>query len=58
MNRKFVVSILALILALVMVLSLVVSVLPFAAGTVAYAHETHESPAHKTHVCLVSEYAD
>ena len=43
MNRKFVVSILALILALVMVLSLVVSVLPFAAGTVAYAHETHES---------------
>lgn len=57
MNRKFVVSILALILALVMVLSLVVSVLPFAAGTLAYAHETHESPAHNTHVCSVSEYA-
>ena len=51
MNRKFVVSILALILALVMVLSLVVSVLPFTAGAVACAHETHESPAHNTHVC-------
>lgn len=58
MNRKFVVSILALILALVMVLSLVVSVLPFTAGTVAYAHETHELPAYNTHVCSVSEYAD
>lgn len=32
MNRKFVVSILALILALVMVLSLVVSVLPPCCG--------------------------
>ena len=58
MNRKFVVSILALILALVMVLSLVVSVLPFAAGTLASAHETYESPTHNTHVCSVSEYAD
>lgn len=57
MNRKFVVSILALILALVMVLSLVVSVLPLAAGTLACAHETHESPALNTHVCSVSEYA-
>ena len=57
MNRKFVVSILALILALVMVLSLVVSVLPFTAGAVTCAHETHESPAHNTHVCSVSEYA-
>ena len=58
MNRKFVVSILALILALVMVLSLVVSVLPFTAGAVACAYETHESPAHNTNVCSVSEYAD
>ncbi|CCX70660.1 unknown [Firmicutes bacterium CAG:555] len=57
MNRKFVVSILALILALVMVLSLVVSVLPLAAGTLACAHETHELPTHNTHVCSVSEYA-
>lgn len=54
MNRKLVVSILALILALVMVLSLVVSVIPFATGTAAAAHVSTELD---THVYSVSEYA-
>lgn len=56
MNRKLVVSILAIILALAMVLSLVVSVIPFTTGTVGLAHEV--SGINTAAVINASEYAD
>ncbi len=56
MNRKLVVSILAVILALAMVMSLVVSVIPFTTGTVGHAHEV--SGINTATVINASEYAD
>ena len=54
MNRKLVVSILAIILALAMVLSLVVSVIPFTTGTVGLVHEV--SGINTAAVINASEY--
>lgn len=54
MNRKLIISILALILVVMMVLSLVVSVIPIASGTVGVVHESN---AFNTLVYTVSEYA-
>lgn len=54
MNRKLIISILALILVVMMVLSLVVSVVPFASGTIGVGHESN---ALNTLVYTVSEYA-
>ena len=54
MNRKLIISILALILVVMMVLSLVVSVIPIASGTVGVVHESN---ALNTLVYTVSEYA-
>ncbi len=56
MNRRLVVSILAIILALTMVLSLVLSVIPYTAGAAGLAHSV--SGAETAAVCSASEYAD
>lgn len=55
MNRRLVVSILAVILAVAMVLSLVVSVIPFASGVVGTLHTG--SAVNTAAVCTASEYA-
>lgn len=56
MNRRLVVSILAIILALTMVLSLVLSVIPYTTGVVGLTREV--SGINTAAVCDASEYAD
>lgn len=56
MNRRLIVSILAIILALTMVLSLVLSVIPYTTGVVGLMHET--GGINTAAVCDASEYAD